>query len=202
VLIVNGLSRKVRDCNEAALIVSGFSREELLGRRVLGRDHRHTLRPLGGGRARSRTRRPTQRRSLGLLDSRQEGAALRINVRSYAEANDEKTWTNASAKIERLKAESNAAAGLFDTVVQQNANASEELASMSEELSIQSEQLAAAMEFFKVESLTATKVRPESKKGMAEAIRAERKRIKPAAKSRAILPVSYTKTVDSEFEEF
>jgi methyl-accepting chemotaxis protein len=88
----------------------------------------------------------------------------------------------------------------LDTVVQQNASASEELASMSEELSGQSEQLASAMEFFKIESSSDTKVKPE--KGMTEVVKAARKHIAPAVKSRAILPTSSTKTSDPEFEEF
>jgi methyl-accepting chemotaxis protein len=94
----------------------------------------------------------------------------------------------------------------LDTVVQQNASASEELASMSEELSGQSEQLASAMEFFKIESSkepeAKAKAEHEMKKAIPAPAKVERKRLAPAVMSHAILPVSESKTADSEFEEF
>jgi methyl-accepting chemotaxis protein len=88
----------------------------------------------------------------------------------------------------------------LDTVVQQNASASEELASMSEELSGQSEQLASAMEFFKVESSKVSKAEPKPQ--IAAPAKTEHKKLSPAAKSHAIMPVTQTKAADSDFEEF
>jgi len=47
--VVDGPSRTVRDCNEAALAAFGFSREELIGRRLFGPATREELQGLNEG---------------------------------------------------------------------------------------------------------------------------------------------------------
>jgi methyl-accepting chemotaxis protein len=89
----------------------------------------------------------------------------------------------------------------LDTVIQQNASASEEMAAMAEELSGQSQQLSTAMAFFKLEE--GAKASPSTKgPKVVKALSAAAKTTspKPTTRPTAIAPAD--KETDSEFESF